>query len=320
MVLDEVAKQNGHRFAFRFNTYIVSVLVIFYLQLNHNFPKLEVLAPSRNKFNDHVPQVDAKHLKQAVQQFFEFYGKKYEKCKLISLNFGRWQNQKLDKKQHIISPERKKLVRFYAVFDIIFNFPFDFKFRIQEAINSNEENWKNCTMYVQDIKSPGINVTAELTEVEVDSFKAICKMFTSASLLDESIDEYTLKLSQVRSSSSTSTVNNNVSQKVNNEIAQSEHICEGASSTLNNNIGEKLEDAISIVDVVKLSRIEMHDILTRSTSRINSEEEIIDQFSFLLVTFDPDITVAPYGSVTFGFGGQRIDFNILITAGKIHSI
>lgn len=114
MVLDEVAKQNGHRFAFRFNTYIVSVLVIFYLQLNRNFPKLEVLAPSRNEFNDHVPQVDAKHLKQAVQQFFEFYGKKYEKCKLISLNFGRWQNQKLDKKQHIISPERKKLVQFYA--------------------------------------------------------------------------------------------------------------------------------------------------------------------------------------------------------------
>lgn len=110
IAIEEVAIQNDHRCAFRFNTYIISVLVIFYLQLNHNFPKLATVPPTRSQFSGDVPQVDGKKLKHAIRQFFEFYGKKYEKCKLISLNIGRWQNRQLDKGQHILSPERQKFV------------------------------------------------------------------------------------------------------------------------------------------------------------------------------------------------------------------
>lgn len=205
-------------------------------------------------------------------------------------------------------------------------------------------------MYVQDIKSPGLNITAELTEVEFYNFKEMCKMFVSATLHEQMIDEYLLNLSQVRSTNSASEVNNNVSsakksayelcesslrslQKFKNEIAKKEQICDGAGSTSNHSDDAivdvdagaqfmstsftKLEDVIKIDEVLKLTRIKMNEILSRSSTRIDSEQEIIDKFSFLLTTFDPEITVTPFGSVTFGFGGFS-DFNILITEGKFN--
>ena len=112
ITVHDMAVQNGFQHAFRLNSYIISVLVIFFLQLNHNFPKLEDLPVSEMKFIDHVPQVDGKQLKRAIKQFFEFYGRKYEKCKLISVNIGRWQNRQLDKNQTTLTSERKKYVEF----------------------------------------------------------------------------------------------------------------------------------------------------------------------------------------------------------------
>lgn len=122
IAVNEAAVQNGFRFAFRFNTYIISVLVIFFLQLNHNFPKLEDLPQSQSKFINHVPQVDGKKFKHVVQQFFGFYGKVYEKCKLISVDIGRWQNRKLDKNQTILTPQRQKFVNLKPIYFSLFIF------------------------------------------------------------------------------------------------------------------------------------------------------------------------------------------------------
>lgn len=110
--LNDMAVKKGFFFAFRFNTYIISVLVIFYLQLNHNFPPLaDVPRSSQLKSIDNMPKtVNKAELKQAVCKFFEFYGRKYEKCKLISLNIGRWQNVQLNRQQTIFTPEQKMLV------------------------------------------------------------------------------------------------------------------------------------------------------------------------------------------------------------------
>lgn len=112
IAINEVAVQNGFRSAFRFNTYIISVLVIFFLQLNYDFPKLKDLPSSQSIFIDHLPQlqIDKAELKRAAKRFFEFYGRVYEKCKLISLDIGRWQNRKLDKQQATFTPERQKFV------------------------------------------------------------------------------------------------------------------------------------------------------------------------------------------------------------------
>lgn len=76
--------------AFRFNTYIISVLVIFFLQVNYNLPKLAHLPSSGIEFIDHLPKFNKNDLKRAIVQFFEFYGKIYALEDVISVHNGRW--------------------------------------------------------------------------------------------------------------------------------------------------------------------------------------------------------------------------------------
>lgn len=91
-VLNELMAQKGLH-AFRFNTYIISVLVIFFLQVNHNSPKLRYSPSSQIKFIDHLPKVDKYDLKRVIVQFFEFYGKIYAAQDVISVNTGRWEDR-----------------------------------------------------------------------------------------------------------------------------------------------------------------------------------------------------------------------------------
>lgn len=90
------------------------MLVIFYLQLNHDFPKLADVPPKKlvpSIDRESIPKVNREELKHAVCKFFEFYGRKYEKCKLISLNIGRWQNAELNRQQSVFTPEQKMFVQ-----------------------------------------------------------------------------------------------------------------------------------------------------------------------------------------------------------------
>lgn len=92
-VLNESLEQRSQH-AFRFNTYIISVLVIFFLQVNYNYPKLAHLPSSpHTKSIDHLPKVDKVRLKRAIVQFFEFYGKIYAIQDIISVRAGRWEDQ-----------------------------------------------------------------------------------------------------------------------------------------------------------------------------------------------------------------------------------
>lgn len=91
-ILYDIAAQKGWH-TFHFNTYIISVLVIFFLQVNYKFPKLLHLPPSQIKFIDHVPKVDENSLKRAIVQFFEFYGKIYAIQDVISVHNGRWEDR-----------------------------------------------------------------------------------------------------------------------------------------------------------------------------------------------------------------------------------
>lgn len=76
--------------AFRFNTYIISVLVIFFFQVNYNYPKLSHLPSSEIKFIDHLPKLDNFFLNRAIVQFFEFYGKIYALQDVVSVHNGKW--------------------------------------------------------------------------------------------------------------------------------------------------------------------------------------------------------------------------------------
>lgn len=111
-VLNEVAKQND-LIAFEFNTYIISVLVIFYLQMNHGWPTISGLVTTRGASGSE------EDLGKYLNGFFQFYGKKYEiPIHLISVNIGRWQEKRLQPKQNQFSSEQKRYV-----YTLYFNTP-----------------------------------------------------------------------------------------------------------------------------------------------------------------------------------------------------
>lgn len=216
--------------------------------------------------------------------------------------------------------------------------------RLREGIELNALSWENCAMYVQDLKL-GINATAEISKQEANNFKDMCRTFASAALLDQTIDEYLLKLSKMRAASSIEKSNYELSEASLNSLQrfgdaipslekqmndEGASCSSGSSSIVSNNTSgtkanagahsitnsvKRLEDAIKVDEILKSSKIEMNLILTRSKSRIQSEQEIISLLSFLLTTYVSTITVTPYGSVTYGFGGNKTNFNILIITG-----
>lgn len=83
--------------------------MIFYLQMNHNLPKVKDL-PSviTNK-----PKFSIKSdLNQLVIGFFEFYGKSFNcNTHIISIHVGKWQ-QKFQEKQKHLTAEQKRLALF----------------------------------------------------------------------------------------------------------------------------------------------------------------------------------------------------------------
>lgn len=66
-----------------FNTYIISILVIFFLQVKHHFPTAGECLAITSTDSDYKP---------ILQQFFQFYFKNYQrKYHVISVHIGQWQ-------------------------------------------------------------------------------------------------------------------------------------------------------------------------------------------------------------------------------------
>lgn len=103
--VNEIASKNGIT-GFNFNTYIISVLVIFFLQMNFKFPKLKELPPSKSKSIVCVPMVEKERLKLTIAGFCEFYAKKL-RDQIICLDIG-WQDRTLPPQQTRFSPEQKR--------------------------------------------------------------------------------------------------------------------------------------------------------------------------------------------------------------------
>lgn len=70
---------------FEFNTYIISVLVIFFLQVNHKFPTIDRSTAICSMVSDFKP---------VLRQFFSFYGHQYEIWNhVINVHIGQWQER-----------------------------------------------------------------------------------------------------------------------------------------------------------------------------------------------------------------------------------
>lgn len=215
-------------------------------------------------------------------------------------------------------------------------------------MKSNPKNWTKCTMFVQDIESPGVNITAELTEEGVDSFKQICRMFIPFSLHAKNIDEYFSKITQApaangihlamntKSGPSTRNVPPVISKPPANSFQHSPNA--HAVTDLNGNIVPKhklstvnietpsssttskptksLIDSSNINEVAVSIKTTAINIIFRTMERISHEMDIIGFLTRHLKAFDSKLELMPFGSSTYGFGGFSTDFNILVSTGS----
>lgn len=104
-VLNEEASKKELAAVFNMNSYIIAVLVIFYLQLNIDLPtvaELPLTFPKRSKFSP------IKSFDELVKGFLNFYGKTFEpKMHLISVNVGKWQQKELGDQRNFTSPQKE---------------------------------------------------------------------------------------------------------------------------------------------------------------------------------------------------------------------
>lgn len=152
---------------FEFNTYIISVLVIFFLQMNHGLPTTINLGDNYTKTN-----------KDLIYEFFLFYARKFQhKSHIISARFGRWQQRKWNPRHKIFDGEQQKYyillsnrVQCEAILKPNFR-----SLRLRDVIEQHPRNWDlNCAMFVQDLVRLHTNITAELREADVIAFQNSC--------------------------------------------------------------------------------------------------------------------------------------------------
>lgn len=88
---------------FEFNTYLVSVLVIFFLQMNYKFPTVgQTSVGICSVVSDFKP---------VVRQFFEFYGNHYDiPNHVISTQTGDWRKRRIRPQQEQLSAAEMQLV------------------------------------------------------------------------------------------------------------------------------------------------------------------------------------------------------------------
>lgn len=99
-IVNEIAAENG-LVAFQFNTYTISVFVLFFLQMNYNFPTVKMLSET-------IQKPSCGDICQIAMEFFELYRKIEISKHLISLNVGKWQERELQPAQKNFSPEQKR--------------------------------------------------------------------------------------------------------------------------------------------------------------------------------------------------------------------
>lgn len=201
-------------------------------------------------------------------------------------------------------------------------------------------------MHVEDLLSPMINITVGITKEDAENFKEMCNTFASSNLHKHAVDQYVLNLSELRSQSNLKhmfsmkesvTVLSDASvqslQKFKAEIDKNND-CDSLCSKNTDNIdmssntnatrlmpnrGNSLEHFIKIDEISQFSQIEMEQLLSSSKSRMDNEMEIIYQLELLARSkgFHSAIAaVRAFGSVTFGFGGHKTNFNVSIIAGS----
>lgn len=327
--MNGLATQNGD-IAFQFNTYIIAVLVIFFLQVQYDLPTVSAvsaLVSASEKAYTKSAFEEQKDFGRILFEFFYFYGSRYEiNNHLISARIGRWQEQRLTGQQKYFTPEQKRFVSFMIctnLFSIYANSLTEFH-RLRDGMMAIPENWQKCTMFVQDLISVGLNITAEITKEEAYNFQGMCQMFSTSQ--KQSPPKRSPKLPPqesvpVRKATSLSCLPLIKTSSARGKSAKDEKTKPSIAGTMKKSVTKKnatkspavvLDEAIKSGKVYELITAEMEKFSARSQERIRHETRILGMLKQEFKLFDRTLELVPIGSTTFGFGCNDSNYNILV--------
>lgn len=197
-------------------------------------------------------------------------------------------------------------------------------FRLRDGIEAHAYNWQNCTMFVQDIKSPGTNICAEIPEDAANRFKQMCKVFASNDTYEQSIDDFMVQTEQSnqytaqRLATTLGEASENKLQHLDNAIKPFISHENASSNSFSSNPAtlQKLKSVIIVTDVLHKIPTNMTCLVNRVVKRCFDEIEIVALLTRYLKIFDSNFKVMQWGSSTYGFGGTSTNFNILVNTGK----
>lgn len=202
-------------------------------------------------------------------------------------------------------------------------------FSLRDGIKENPSQWRNCTMFVQDIKSPGVNITVDVPEIEAEQFKEMCRTFRSANVMERTMDEYLLKVSKNRPECVVDLTADNDGD----ETPPAKRAALDIPSIGGWNINAQAhtvdfaritDDTHLLINVIMSNKTSIFqdipsiaiELMSRTARRISDERDILACLKRHFNTCSNQVQTIPFGSSTYGFGSAETDFNILVNIGK----
>lgn len=188
--------------------------------------------------------------------------------------------------------------------------PLSCNFSLRDGIKSKPSNWQNCSMFVQDIKSPEINITADIANKEAKHFKEMCRLFESDDSIETAIDEYLMKVQHKLCAASVIdlTVDLDTSEPPPAKRAALGNHEPGSAHVLTTVVMSQKNQIFADIPAIAM------ESLTRTERRNLDERKIL---AYLMSTCFENVRAKQFGSSTYGFGGSDTDFNILVDTGKM---
>lgn len=195
-------------------------------------------------------------------------------------------------------------------------------------------NWQKCTMFVQDLIIPELNITAEISKEKAYNFQEMCQMFSTSQR--PSLANYK-RATKVSPSATHQPMRRTISQSSLSSAKMSsrtktpkEDKSKASASLASKKIATKkgcpknpttiLEEAMKNGKIYEAITKELSIVSLRSDERLRHEGRILGMLKQHFKLFDRTLVLIPFGSTIYGFAGPSSNYNILVDTRKFSLI
>lgn len=167
-------------------------------------------------------------------------------------------------------------------------------------------------MYVQDIKSPGINITAAIPEDEAYNFQKMCSLYATTKSLAKLIDEYTSKLSLLQSANEVNS--SNIESTSINARSESPRSSTSFSPLpiLGKLIPECIDFRVVYDTILERYALSLMETIRDTSNHERHKTEIISILTENLKNIDSTLDLIPFGSNQYNLNETGSNLNLFI--------